>query len=75
MTESAAAQFARIMPEDEGYSSLAAHEDVVYGGWPIWSLSSREQSAAEWLEAHDEDGHDYTDYRAAEGHYDEADDE
>jgi hypothetical protein len=29
--------------------------------WPIWSLSSKEQSSADWLADHDEDGHDYAD--------------
>lgn len=48
-------QFRRMMPEDEGLSSLNHHEAVAYGEpdrtWPVWSQFSAEQ----WREAHGED--------------------
>lgn len=52
--ESREAAFRRLMPEDEGLSSLDYHEAVAYGetrAWPVWSQSSAEQ----WREAHGED--------------------
>ena len=58
-------------------------------GLPIWAWSSAEQAwlwrevqsdpvlmAESWMNAHEEDGHDYLpdDYLAAEGYYDEIED-
>jgi hypothetical protein len=30
-------------------------------GWQPWAMATNELAAMRWLEAHDEDGHDYAD--------------